>query len=123
VLKTYLRSLPNPLYTYALHDDFIAASAIRDPATKSSVMSGLVTKLPRTYYRTARLLMLHLHRVMQQSEVNLMTARNLGVVLGPTLMRSQNAGAEFSDMAGKALTVEWLVEHAPTVFNQPDVPN
>jgi len=60
---------------------------------------------------------------MQQSDVNLMTARNLGVVFGPTLMRSQDAGAEFTDMAGKALTVEWLVENAPTVFNKPDVPN
>ena len=33
-----------------------------------------------------------------------------------TLMRSRDPAAEFSDMAGKALTVEWLVEHAPTIF-------
>jgi hypothetical protein len=63
-----------------------------------------------------------------------MTARNLGVVFGrtcwfkrvflfrsqvataATLMRSRNPSAEFSDMAGKALTVEWLVENAPTLF-------
>ena len=31
-------------------------------------------------------------------------------------MRSSNPGAEFSDMAGKALTIEWLVENAPFVF-------
>jgi hypothetical protein len=31
-------------------------------------------------------------------------------------MRSQDSGAEFSDMAGKALTVEWLVENAPVIF-------
>ena len=65
-----------------------------------------------------------------------MTARNLGVVFGrmyhpccqalplcthaptaaATLMRSRNPAAEFSDMAGKALTIEWLVENAPTIF-------
>ena len=64
-----------------------------------------------------------------------MTARNLGVVFGrtcvgltslpisltssdsaATLMRSRNPSAEFSDMAGKALTIEWLVENAPTIF-------
>jgi Rho-type GTPase-activating protein 1/2 len=63
-----------------------------------------------------------------------MTARNLGVVFGreysmllktehvvtflptATLMRSPNPNAEFSDMAGKALSVEWLVENAPQVF-------
>ena len=33
-----------------------------------------------------------------------------------TLMRSRDPSAEFSDMAGKALSVEWLVENAPTVF-------
>ena len=60
----------------------------------------------------------HLHRIHGRSSVNLMTARNLGVVFGPTLMRSRNPGAEFSDMAGKALSVEWLVENAPTIFEQ-----
>lgn len=66
-----------------------------------------------------------------------MTGRNLGVVFGrtfvvlysvvlvlipsyiATLMRSRDPGAEFSDMAGKALFIEWLVENAPTVFQSP----
>ena len=34
-----------------------------------------------------------------------------------TLMRSRNPAAEFTDMAGKALSVEWLVEHAPKIFS------
>jgi hypothetical protein len=66
-----------------------------------------------------------------------MTARNLGVVFGrkyrivclvlsqnieiircaATLMRSPDPAAEFSDMAGKALSIEWLVEHASTIFS------
>jgi Rho-type GTPase-activating protein 1/2 len=76
--------------------------------------------------------------VMEHSEKNLMTARNLGVVFGreyrhfvnafatvahdrdpATLMRSRDPGAEFSDMAGKALSVEWLVENASLVFDTP----
>ena len=67
-----------------------------------------------------------------------MHARNLGVVFGreypetypsrrctddylfnvATLMRSPDPGAEFSDMAGKALCIEWLVENALRVFDQ-----
>jgi hypothetical protein len=31
-------------------------------------------------------------------------------------MRPRNPGAEFADMAGKALTIEWLVENAPKIF-------
>lgn len=34
-----------------------------------------------------------------------------------TLMRSRDPAAEFSDMAGKALFIEWLVENAPEVFD------
>ena len=141
VLKTYFRSLPDPLFTFALHDEFVQASQIRDPATKSSMLSELVFRLPPEHLQTAKLLMMHLHRVSQQSEVNLMTARNLGVVFGrkfrlpkrydgahtdflvATLMRSQDSGAEFSDMAGKSLTVEWLVENAPMIFTPASDPS
>lgn len=66
-----------------------------------------------------------------------MTARNIGVVFGreytasqsrslvahacitATLMRSRDPASEFSDMAGKAITVEWLVDHAPAIFAPP----
>jgi len=82
VLKTYFRSLPDPLFTYALHDDFVQVSQIRDPAAKSSMLSELVFRLPPEHLHTAKLLMMHLHRVSQQSEVNFMTPRNLGVVFG-----------------------------------------
>ncbi|KAJ3850321.1 signal transducer [Lentinula lateritia] len=119
VLKTYLRSLPVPLLTHDLHDQFMSAVEIRDLALKNSTLTELVNNLPPEHYHTVRMLMLHLNRICQLSEVNLMNARNLGVVFGPTLMRSRNPGAEFSDMAGKALSIEWLVESAPQVFSTP----
>lgn len=31
-------------------------------------------------------------------------------------MRSRDPGAEFNDMAGKALSVECMVEYAPEIF-------
>ncbi|KAH9847161.1 RhoGAP-domain-containing protein [Lenzites betulinus] len=118
VLKSYLRALPNPLLTYELHDNFIGAATIREPNFKANTFADLVHELPREHYYTLKALMLHLHRVCERSEQNLMHARNLGVVFGPTLMRSPDPSAEFSDMAGKALCVEWLVENAPRVFEQ-----
>ncbi|KII92259.1 hypothetical protein PLICRDRAFT_37049 [Plicaturopsis crispa FD-325 SS-3] len=116
VLKNYFRSLPIPLLTYDLHDNFMMAAEIKDPSLKNKELYELVTRLPVEHYETLRVLMLHLHRVMLQSDVNLMTSRNLGVVFGPTLMRSRDPSAEFSDMAGKALSVEWFVENAETIF-------
>ncbi|KAJ6586840.1 hypothetical protein DFH09DRAFT_1307948 [Mycena vulgaris] len=116
VLKTYFRSLPVPLLTFDLHDPFMSAVQIREPATKNKSLLDLVNKLPAEHYYTLRRLMLHLHRVHERCEKNLMTARNLGVVFGPTLMRSRDPAAEFSDMAGKALSVEWFIENAPRIF-------
>lgn len=81
VLKTYFRSLPNPLLTYALHDSFVSAacelgtlserdrcdnrlcvSAIKDQREKHEALLNLVYQLPREHFQTLRMLMLHLHR-------------------------------------------------------------
>ncbi|KAJ7045423.1 RhoGAP-domain-containing protein [Mycena alexandri] len=116
VLKTYFRSLPVPLLTFDLHDHFMSAVQIRDPSTKNQTLLDLVNKLPAEHYYTLRRLMVHLNHVHERCEKNLMTARNLGVVFGPTLMRSRDPGAEFSDMAGKALSIEWFVENAQNIW-------
>ncbi|EAU91294.2 signal transducer [Coprinopsis cinerea okayama7 len=118
VLKTYFRSLPVPLLTFDLHDQFISSMGIRDTEAKHQALVDLVNKLPTEHYYTLKKLMIHLHHVMLQSEVNRMTARNLGVVFGPTLMKSRDPSQEFSDMAGKALFIEWLIENAPVIFNE-----
>ncbi|WVQ67092.1 uncharacterized protein L199_005286 [Kwoniella botswanensis] len=116
VLKTYFRSLPNPLLTHALHESFVAAASIRDANNKHSALCALLKELPKEHYNTLKTLMLHLNRVTAQSSVNLMTSQNLGVVFGPTLMRSADPNREFGDMAGKALSVQWMVDNAPQVF-------
>ncbi|KAG8694763.1 hypothetical protein FRC09_009615, partial [Ceratobasidium sp. 395] len=119
VMKTYFRQLPDPLLTFALHEKFVEAAAIRDANAKREALVSLIQQMPLEHYHTLRFLMLHLSRVKDCSEENLMSARNIGVVFGPTLMRSADPSREFGDMAGKALTIEWLVDFAPTVFSDP----
>ncbi|KAG1890152.1 RhoGAP-domain-containing protein [Suillus subluteus] len=116
VLKTYFRQLPVPLLTYDLHGEFISATSLKDAGLKTQYLQDLINRLPSEHYHTLRLLVLHLHRVLEHSDKNLMNARNLGVVFGPTLMRSSDPSSEFSDMAGKAMMVEWLVDNAPSIF-------
>ena len=62
VLKTYFRSLPVPLLTFDLHDQFVSAVAIKDFALKHKSLLELVNQLPDEHYYTLRHLMLHLHR-------------------------------------------------------------
>lgn len=62
VLKTYFRSLPTPLLTYDLHDEFMTAAAVKEPEAKYDALLEAVNKLPNEYYYTLRLLMLHLNK-------------------------------------------------------------
>ncbi|KAJ3571769.1 hypothetical protein NP233_g3538 [Leucocoprinus birnbaumii] len=116
VLKNYFRSLPNPLLTFELYAQFVQGVTIKDSALRDRTLADLVKQLPSEHYYTLRSLMIHLHHVHERNDKNLMNARNLGVVFGPTLIRSPDPGAEFSDMAQRALFVEWLVEHTPQLF-------
>ena len=62
VLKSYFRSLPNPLLTFELHEQFMSAVEIKDIPTKNKALFDLVNSLPPPHYYTLRVLMLHLHR-------------------------------------------------------------
>lgn len=79
-------------------------------------MREMVVQLPRAHLETLKLLLGHLNQVALRSDENRMTARNLGVVFGPTLMKSPDASKEFSEMGGKSLTVEYLCERYQDIF-------
>lgn len=91
VLKNYFRSLPNPLLTFGMHEAFVAAAQIKDPVMKGQALKDLVKQLPAEHYHTLSRLMLHLHRVQLKADVNLMNARNLGVIFGRKCSTSSNA--------------------------------
>ncbi|GAA5985982.1 hypothetical protein JCM10908_006359 [Rhodotorula pacifica] len=116
-LKNYFRSLPNPLMTHDLHEDFIAATALSDPAGRLDAIEQVLRRLPSAHYDTARHLFLHLNRVQARAAENKMTAANLGVVFGPTVLRSPVAAREWSDMGPKTKLVEILCEHAERLFS------
>lgn len=64
VLKTYFRSLADPLLTYALHDGFVEAACLKDPREKHAALANLVSQLPKEHHQTLKYLMLHLNRLV-----------------------------------------------------------
>lgn len=118
VLKNYFRELPEPLLTFELYDELIKVVESRqdDVASKQELIKELVNRLPRQHYCTLQHLVLHLYRIQERSVDNRMNARNLGVVFGPTLMRSADPSQEFAHMGGKAMTIEFFIDHAPELF-------
>ncbi|XP_051542879.1 rho GTPase-activating protein 29-like isoform X2 [Myxocyprinus asiaticus] len=148
VLKLYLRQLPEPLILFRYYNDFIglakeSQSIIVDEVEASrgrptsdcpqiSVelnrvffkIKDLLRQLPPAHYKTLQFLIQHLHRVSERADENKMTASNLGIIFGPTLIKPRQADAEVSlsslvDYPYQALIVELLIRHYEMIFDTP----
>ncbi|XP_076004412.1 rho GTPase-activating protein 29-like isoform X2 [Genypterus blacodes] len=143
VLKLYLRQLPEPLIMYRYYNDIIGLAKesqrvlVEESQSPQTGEKGgpspqltrvifkirdLLRQLPSDNYKTLRFLIAHLNRVTEQAEENKMTASNLGIIFGPTLVKPQQTDAEVSlsslvDYPYQALMVELLVHHFQTVFD------
>ncbi|KAF9900719.1 hypothetical protein EC991_006939 [Linnemannia zychae] len=112
VLKQYLRSLPQPLIPYDLYTDFMEAISLPQNEAKVQTFKDLMDRLPVAHYATLKVLLEHLGRVTQRDKINLMNAKNLSVVFGPTLMRNPDTSREIMDMTFKNLTIEFFIKSA-----------
>uniref|UniRef100_A0A4W5JTA7 Rho GTPase-activating protein 29 n=1 Tax=Hucho hucho TaxID=62062 RepID=A0A4W5JTA7_9TELE len=152
VLKLYLRQLPEPLILFRFYNDFIglakeSQNIIVDEVEESRVspasltppqismelnrvlfkIKDLLRQLPPAHYKTLQFLIQHLHRVTEQAEENKMTASNLGIIFGPTLIKPRQTDAEVSlsslvDYPYQALIVELLIRHYQIIFDAPVSP-
>ncbi|XP_034160412.2 rho GTPase-activating protein 29 isoform X2 [Pangasianodon hypophthalmus] len=148
VLKLYLRQLPEPLILFRYYNDFIGlakesqsiimeeveasrSGSSSDPPQISVElkrvlfkMKDLLRQLPSAHHKTLQFLMQHLHRVTEKAEENKMTASNLGIIFGPTLIKPRQTDAEVSlsslvDYPYQALIVELLIRHYELIFDSP----
>uniref|UniRef100_A0A8C2GUP6 Rho GTPase activating protein 42a n=1 Tax=Cyprinus carpio TaxID=7962 RepID=A0A8C2GUP6_CYPCA len=127
-LKNYLRFINNPynqpLMTYRLHKDFIMAVKSDDQNYRVCAVHALVHKLPDKNKEMLDILIKHLHVVSTHSQKNLMTVSNLGVIFGPTLMRSQEETvAAMMNIKFQNIVVEILIENYDKIFHQAPDPN
>ncbi|XP_028974849.1 rho GTPase-activating protein 42 isoform X2 [Esox lucius] len=123
-LKNYLRCLSEPLTTFKLHKDFIMAVKSDDQNYRVRAVHALVHKLPERNKEMMELLIKHLVTVSTHSQFNLMTVSNLGVIFGPTLMRSQEETvAAMMNIKFQNIVVEILIENFDKIFHQAPDPN
>lgn len=118
-VKTYLRSLPEPLMTYKLHPDFIAAAKQEAKTLRLHDIHTLVHKLPPANFDMLDLIIAHLRRVSRCADKNLMTVANLGVCFGPTLMRPEEESvAAIMDIKFCNIVIELLVNNYDMIFKE-----
>lgn len=123
LLKMYFRELPNPLCTYQLYDEFVAA--VQSPAERRiENMRRVVRKLPPPHYRTLEYLMGHLGRVCGHSSGTGMTARNVAIVWAPNLLRCRSLDQGVAALQGvgvQAVVTEFLILYSPAIFGTQDL--
>lgn len=85
LLKLYLRELPTTILTRELHLDFLGVTEVHDEKDKVLALCQLVHKLPKANNTLLRYLSQFLIMVVNNSEINKMTVRNVGIVFSPTL--------------------------------------
>ncbi|XP_066181328.1 rho GTPase-activating protein 29 isoform X3 [Sylvia atricapilla] len=146
VLKLYLRQLPEPLILFRLYNEFIglakesqtaseeldAKQASPKAKTRQSLcielnriiikIKDLLKQLPVPNYNTLQYLIGHLHRVAEQCDENKMSASNLGIIFGPTLIRPRQTDATVSlsslvDYPYQARVVELLITYYEKIFD------
>uniref|UniRef100_A0A4W3IKV0 Rho GTPase activating protein 42b n=1 Tax=Callorhinchus milii TaxID=7868 RepID=A0A4W3IKV0_CALMI len=111
-LKNYLRYLNVVLKEcnyFSLESD--------DQNYRVRAVHALVYKLPEKNREMLDLLLKHLVKVSTHSQKNLMTVSNLGVIFGPTLMRSQEETvAAMMNIKFQNIVVEILIENYEKVL-------
>uniref|UniRef100_A0A669DH13 Rho GTPase-activating protein 42 n=1 Tax=Oreochromis niloticus TaxID=8128 RepID=A0A669DH13_ORENI len=111
-LKDYFRCLAEPLLTYRLHKDFIRAARYDELNHRVRAIHALVHKLPEKNRTMLDLLTNHLLKVSSHSDENMMTVSNLGMIFGPTLMRSQEETvAAMMNIKFQNIVVEIIIEN------------
>uniref|UniRef100_A0A4X2MDA6 GEM interacting protein n=1 Tax=Vombatus ursinus TaxID=29139 RepID=A0A4X2MDA6_VOMUR len=155
VLKHFLKELTDSIIPSQLYAAFISLAKTFQPGVSSdasgsserelnldpspsadsvaeavSALRTLLRQLPGSNYNTLRHLVAHLFRVASRFEENKMSANNLGIVFGPTLLRppkgqggvSTSPVACLLDSGYQAQMVEFLIIHYEDVFGMEELP-
>lgn len=85
LLKLYLRELPTTILSRDLHMEFISATEITDRKDKMAALNELAQRLPLPNATLLKYLISFLIKIINNSDMNKMTVRNVGIVFSPTL--------------------------------------
>ncbi|XP_064637503.1 rho GTPase-activating protein 26-like isoform X4 [Lineus longissimus] len=116
-IKSYFRSLPEPLMTFDFHQKFIAAAKQESKTLRIHDIHVLIHKLPEPNFKMLEVIIRHLRRVADQCNKNLMNVANIGVCFGPTLMRPiEETLASIIEIKFCNVVVEILINYHEKIF-------
>jgi len=89
LLKRFLREMPEALIPSMMQTKFMSILDIKNPEEKVKFTKELISQLPVAHRLVFMYIMEYLHELSQHSSKNMMTANNIGIIFGPTVMKTE----------------------------------
>lgn len=99
LLKMYLRDLPKPLMTFELYGRWLELSEIESETIFKEKMNALLSELPPANRKLLTLLLDLCSLLVQHTDKNMMTSKNLAIVLAPNILYQRAENFDPSSMA------------------------
>ncbi|XP_017765751.1 PREDICTED: rho GTPase-activating protein 44-like isoform X2 [Eufriesea mexicana] len=120
-LKSYLRELPEPLLTYKLYPEWMAAAKITQNETRLRSLWEVLHKLPPANLENLRFLIKFLAVLTKNQDVNKMSPQNIAIVIAPNLIWSPQEDVNtmvmnMSTANNSSLIVDLLITYADWFF-------
>ncbi|XP_076220997.1 rho GTPase-activating protein 44 isoform X2 [Nomia melanderi] len=120
-LKSYLRELPEPLLTYKLYPEWMAAAKITNNETRLRALWEVLHKLPPANLENLRFLIKFLAVLTKNQDINKMSPQNIAIVIAPNLIWSPQEDANtmvmnMSTANNSSLIVDQLITYANWFF-------
>ncbi|KAJ3147156.1 hypothetical protein HDU89_005753 [Geranomyces variabilis] len=117
--KLYFRELPDPLFPRSMYHLLIEAARIENPEQRLVATHELINDLPDANYATLQALAGHLHRIHRHNARTNMTATNLSIIWGPTLLDAPSSVTtlEQSDIVLQTRIIELVVDNFLHIFD------
>jgi len=122
LLKTFFLELPEPLLTYNLYNQFISAVQKQSKEEKCIQFKILFAELPIENLVLLEILISHLCKVVQHSNINKMISSNIGTVFGPNILRKKEVaqldieGVKLSQQLSQQV-ITFLIDEYYLLFN------
>ncbi|XP_017878987.1 rho GTPase-activating protein 44-like isoform X2 [Ceratina calcarata] len=120
-LKSYLRELPEPLLTFKLYPEWMAAAKITQSEPRLRALWEVLYKLPAVNLENLRFLIKFLAVLTKNQDVNKMSPQNIAIVIAPNLIWSPQEDVNtmvmnMSTANNSSLIVDQLITYADWFF-------
>ncbi|KAG5675481.1 hypothetical protein PVAND_005382 [Polypedilum vanderplanki] len=111
VLKSYLRSLPEPLLTYEHYNEFLDIAVMDNDQQRKAAILNTINKLPEGNYNNLKYLMKFLSYLSEKNQHNKMSTSNIAIVMSPNLLWPQNENDQnYAQQVSSTSAVNSIIE-------------